>query len=55
MGDAARVGAFKTVSSKKISPMRGTPAAMVWQRNYYERHNGRFANRPYAAQRGRQG
>ncbi len=30
------VGAFKTVSSKKINQMRGTPGEMVWQRNYYE-------------------
>jgi putative transposase len=30
------VGAFKTVSSKKINQMRGTAGQMVWQRNYYE-------------------
>ncbi len=30
------VGAFKTVSTKKINQMRGTPGEMVWQRNYYE-------------------
>jgi len=30
------VGAFKTVSSKNINQIRGTPGAMVWQRNYYE-------------------
>ena len=30
------VGAFKTVSRKKINQMRGTPGKMVWQRNYYE-------------------
>jgi len=31
------IGAFKTVSTKKINMIRGTPGAMVWQRNYYER------------------
>ena len=30
------VGAFKTVSSKKINQMRGTSGETVWQRNYYE-------------------
>jgi len=30
------IGAFKTVSSKRINQMRGTPGTMVWQRNYYE-------------------
>jgi len=30
------VGAFKTVSTKQINLMRGTPGAPVWQRNYYE-------------------
>ena len=30
------VGAFKTVSTKKINAIRGTPGATVWQRNYYE-------------------
>ncbi len=30
------VGALKTVSSKKINQMRGTPGEMVWQRNYFE-------------------
>jgi len=30
------VGAFKTVSTKRINQMRGTPGAMVWQRNYHE-------------------
>ena len=30
------VGAFKTVSTKKINIVRGTPAVPVWQRNYYE-------------------
>ena len=31
------VGAFKTVSTKRINEIRGTPGAPVWQRNYYER------------------
>ncbi len=30
------VGAFKTVSTKRINQMRHTPGATVWQRNYYE-------------------
>jgi REP element-mobilizing transposase RayT len=30
------IGAFKTVSAKRINLMRGTPGAPVWQRNYYE-------------------
>jgi len=30
------IGAFKTVSTKRINEMRGTPTAFVWQRNYYE-------------------
>jgi REP element-mobilizing transposase RayT len=30
------VGAFKTVSTKRINEMRGTPGLPVWQRNYYE-------------------
>jgi REP element-mobilizing transposase RayT len=30
------VGAFKTVSTKHINQIRGTPGAKVWQRNYYE-------------------
>jgi REP element-mobilizing transposase RayT len=30
------VGAFKTVSTKRINEMRGTPGVPVWQRNYYE-------------------
>ena len=30
------IGAFKTVSTKWINEMRGTPGATVWQRNYYE-------------------
>jgi REP element-mobilizing transposase RayT len=42
-GDAPRrkplgqlIGAFKTVSTKNINVLRGTPGAVVWQRNYYE-------------------
>ena len=30
------VGAFKTVSTKRINEHRGTPGVRVWQRNYYE-------------------
>ena len=30
------IGAFKTVSTKRINNMRGTPGISVWQRNYYE-------------------
>ncbi len=30
------VGAFKTVSTKRINEMRSTPGAMFWQRNYWE-------------------
>lgn len=30
------IGAFKTVSTKRINELRGTPGAPVWQRNYYE-------------------
>ena len=30
------VGAFKTVSAKRINSSRGTPGARFWQRNYYE-------------------
>lgn len=31
------IGAFKTVSTKEINNIRGTPGAAVWQTNYYER------------------
>jgi len=31
------IGAFKTVSTKQINQLRGTPGAMVWQRNFWER------------------
>ncbi|MCI0454365.1 MAG: transposase [Candidatus Dadabacteria bacterium] len=30
------IGAFKTISTKRINEMRGTPGESVWQRNYYE-------------------
>ena len=30
------VGVFKTVSTKRINEMRGTPGAVFWQRNYWE-------------------
>ncbi len=30
------IGAFKTVSTKKINVLRRAPGAPVWQRNYYE-------------------
>lgn len=30
------IGAFKTVSTKRINGMRHTPGAKFWQRNYYE-------------------
>jgi len=29
------VGAFKTVTAKRINEMRGTPGAVIWQRNFY--------------------
>jgi REP element-mobilizing transposase RayT len=31
------VGAFKTVSTKRVNLLRHTPGTPVWQRNYYER------------------
>ena len=31
------IGAFKTVSTKRINDLRDTPGAMLWQRNFYER------------------
>ena len=31
------IAAFKTVSTKRINDIRGTPGGRVWQRNYYER------------------
>ena len=30
------IGAFKTVSSKRINELRDTPGLPVWQRNYFE-------------------
>jgi REP element-mobilizing transposase RayT len=30
------IGAFKTVSTKRLNMMRHTPGVQVWQRNYYE-------------------
>ena len=30
------IGSFKTVSTKAINQIRGTPQEMVWQWNYYE-------------------
>lgn len=30
------IGAFKTVSTKEINLLHGTPGARFWQRNYYE-------------------
>jgi len=30
------VGAFKTVSTKRINEIRGTLGAVIWQRNFYE-------------------
>ncbi len=32
----AIVGSYKSVVSKRINELRGTPGAPVWQRNYYE-------------------
>lgn len=31
------IGAFKTVSTKRLNPARNTPGRKVWQRNYHER------------------
>ncbi len=31
------IGAFKTVSTKRINHIRSTPNAQLWQRNYHER------------------
>jgi REP element-mobilizing transposase RayT len=30
------VGSFKSAVTKNINATRGTPGALVWQRNYYE-------------------
>jgi REP element-mobilizing transposase RayT len=32
----AIIGQLKSVAAKRINRFRGTPGAMVWQRNYYE-------------------
>lgn len=33
---AAVVRQFKSITAKRINPLRGTPGAPVWQRNDYE-------------------
>jgi REP element-mobilizing transposase RayT len=30
------IGAFKTVSTKRVNEMLGTPGELLWQRNYWE-------------------
>ncbi len=30
------IGAFKTISTKRVNDLRGEPGAQIWQRNYYE-------------------
>ena len=30
------IGAFKTISTKRINDLRDTPGAIFWQRNYWE-------------------
>ena len=30
------IGQFKSVVTKKVNKLRGTPGAAIWQRNYYE-------------------
>ncbi len=30
------IGAFKTVSTKRVNQIHNTPGAKLWQRNYYE-------------------
>src|SRR5919197_5504317 len=30
------IGAFKTVATKRINQVRGTPGIRIWQRNYWE-------------------
>ncbi len=32
----AIIGQFKSITTKRINALRGTPGAPVWQRNYYE-------------------
>jgi putative transposase len=31
------IGSFKTVSTRRVNDLEGTPDARLWQRNYYER------------------
>ena len=31
------IGAFKTVSTRRVNDLEGTPGAQLWQRNYHER------------------
>jgi len=31
------IGVFKTVSTRRVSDLKGTPGAQLWQRNYHER------------------
>ena len=31
------IGAFKTVSTKRVNDLRDTPGVQLWQRNYHER------------------
>ena len=31
------IGAFKTVSTRRVNDLNGTPGAQLWQRNYHER------------------
>jgi putative transposase len=30
------IGAFKTVSTKRINQIRGTPGTRIWQRSFYD-------------------
>jgi REP element-mobilizing transposase RayT len=55
------IGAFKTISTRRINDVRSTRGARVWQRNYYEhvvrnslqlRHARRYiADNPWRWQR----
>jgi putative transposase len=31
------IGAFKTMSTRRVNELRSTPGTKLWQRNYYER------------------
>ena len=31
------IGAFKTVSTRRVNDLQGTPSAQLWQRNCHER------------------